>query len=349
MRLGTDLTASAMVLDAGHASADRWTMVYGSSPERLRLARTLAPRLATLRSKPAVSGTLRFQLPSSAVGEGRLNVLISNEAWDVPLNISLAIIGSDGSAVESTTNSLTFGGRIKSMLPEGASVVSDPVWFSAPDGGPLVVSVYVPGGIAPNPAGGAGMTLAPNDQIQSARVFGAKHVFGRPFDTAVHAEDTSPPTAIVAIGDAITGGIRTAPSAFRDWTETLRSHLALRPRQQDKGRKLGYPWQPSPHRRNRESGTCPARSRHADGSRDRVSSDAGGLQGHRSLRYIRTCASPRCSRSDRTLPSDHCASACSRCEGCSRYPHPLSVSGCLPPSREMIRPAVNAWSGKPTE
>lgn len=232
MRLGT-AAALALVLGAGHASADQWTMVYGSSPERLRLAPTLAPKYAILRPKRAVSGTLRLQLPSSAVVEGRLIVRISNEAGEVPLNIASASVGragSNGSVVDGTMVPLTFGGRVGSMLPGGAPVVSDPVRFSVPGGGPLVVSIYVPDGIVLNPAGGAGMTLAPNDETQSARMSDAKPVFGRPFVTAVYSEDASPPTAIVAIGDSITDGNRIAPSAFRGWTETLRLRLALQPR-----------------------------------------------------------------------------------------------------------------------
>lgn len=225
--------ALAMVLVAPPASAQHWMQVFGSSPERLKLKPKLSAPYTILQPRPPVAGTLRVQLPASSMVNGRMIVRISNETGATPLNLvaaSVGRVGKDGLVLPDTLVPLTFSGQPGFMIPVGVPVLSDPVRLPGPIDGALVVSIHVPDGIVLNPAGGAIMTFAPNDQTRNARLADGKPAFGRPFVTALSGEVDRPLAAIVAIGDSITDANRADASAFRGWTETLRTRLASQPR-----------------------------------------------------------------------------------------------------------------------
>lgn len=222
------LAALGLLLGEEDVRAQHWTMVYGSSPQRLLLSPNLPPNIAALAPKAPTSGTIRVQVPISAITNGRLIVRVSNETGDIPFRVAAASVGRAAEDVRIGGESvvpLTFGGRPGASLSPGTPAVSDPVSLPGPSRGAIVVNLYVPDGIWLYIAGGALMTVAPGNQTRSSELANAKSVFGRPPITAVYVESEAAPKTIVALGDSITDSNRFALAAFRGWTETLRARL----------------------------------------------------------------------------------------------------------------------------
>jgi lysophospholipase L1-like esterase len=225
------------------APVEAWREAFQSSPaayapvtpelEKLLVEKLhfTPERVLQLRSKPPLSGTLRFRLSLSA-GGSKVRVRLSNEEGSKPLALAGASVGLAATGFDARAGSLrtlTFGGKRGVTIPAGAPVISDQVDLSVIAGSALVVSIIVAGELALAPLGGGAMAHGAGDQNMQTMLAGEDPVVGRPFVTGVMILSAPPARVIAAIGDSITD----ANHAFRgaetgSWPEALAPRLAAR-------------------------------------------------------------------------------------------------------------------------
>jgi lysophospholipase L1-like esterase len=178
--------------------------------------------------------TLR-QVARLSIGGSRLRVVISNEGGAAPLYIGAARVArhAEGSAViEGSDRPLRFGGQADVTIPPGARLVSDPVDVAMPALAELAVSLYLP-----QPSQPAGFHfdarqiayVADGDLTGAARLPAAATQWStRVYVSGLIVETPRPPTTVVTLGDSLTDGNGSTPSANTRWPDALAERLVER-------------------------------------------------------------------------------------------------------------------------
>ncbi|WP_157269478.1 SGNH/GDSL hydrolase family protein [Azohydromonas aeria] len=187
--------------------------------------------------------TLR-QIVFTSIGGQRVRVRFSNAFGTAPVNIGaarIALQGSGAAIVPGSDRALTFDGKSGVAMAPGASVLSDAVDFEVPARRSLAVSIFFPGFTgAPtlrfrsrqtnyvSPPGN--FTAAASLPVESTGfcvMQGGKQVCSSPWYFLDGVEVLAPAevSAIVALGDSITGGAGTRDNANQRWTDVLARRL----------------------------------------------------------------------------------------------------------------------------
>ncbi|MCA9575380.1 MAG: SGNH/GDSL hydrolase family protein [Polyangiales bacterium] len=173
------------------------------------------------------------QVARVSVGGDVVRVRLSNTIGTSPVNVGAATVGLSmgGAAVQpGSLRELTFEGERSVRLTPGEELRSDPVALSIPDGGTLVVSLYIEAG-----SGEAAQHLSAN---QTTYVVSGDQVDALDFDAPT--TDTSvywlsgvevqrqAALAIVAFGDSITEGAGSTLDGHDRYPDALADELAAR-------------------------------------------------------------------------------------------------------------------------
>ncbi|MBL8703042.1 MAG: SGNH/GDSL hydrolase family protein [Alphaproteobacteria bacterium] len=188
--------------------------------------------------------TLR-QVAHVSIGGPRVRIVLANSLGTLPLAVGAAGVAlrDKGPAIQPASKRvLTFGGIAAPTIPPGAILISDPVDLAVPDGGDLVVDLYLPGDTAnwkspltvhpaswqvnyvSTPGNHVGASALPvaattayrrGDGLASASSF----FLGR-----IEVEASAP--VLVAFGDSITDGTQSGTDANRRWPDLLGARLA---------------------------------------------------------------------------------------------------------------------------
>ncbi|MEN3272765.1 MAG: hypothetical protein V7636_1526 [Actinomycetota bacterium] len=225
--LGTD---RAMPCGGNH-----WTVAWLSPPQSSSLGRPDdAPGgLADGTARTFVDQSLRMIVTPHVAG-GALRVHLGNRYGTAPLALSAVSIGtqSGGAAVDpSTLRALTFSGERSVVIPVGGDLVSDALFAVVHPFEKLAVTFTV-SGAAPLDLHQWGQqtsyVAAPHSGNHADDASGAAFVEQVQSAFAVAAVDVLAPRyvgAVVAIGDSITDGIGSTPSADRRWPDELTHRL----------------------------------------------------------------------------------------------------------------------------
>ena len=178
--------------------------------------------------------TLR-QIVHVSLGGSRVRVVLSNAFGTSPLAVggaSVALRQKDSAAVAGSIRPLTFSGSPATMVPAGATVISDPVSLTVPALADVVIDVFLPGNTAAstspltthngalqtnylsNPGNHAGATEFPVSATTQSWFF----------LSAVEVTASAQVGAVVAFGDSITDGTLSTPDTNNRWPD----HLARR-------------------------------------------------------------------------------------------------------------------------
>jgi len=175
------------------------------------------------------------QVARLSIGGSRLRVVISNEDGVAPLYIGAARVArhAEGSAViGGSDRPLRFGGQADVTIPPGARLVSDPVDIAMPALGEVAVSLYLP-----RPSQPAGFHfdarqiayVADGDLTGAARLPAAATQWStRVYVSGLIVETPQPPTTVVTLGDSLTDGNGSTPSANTRWPDALAERLVGR-------------------------------------------------------------------------------------------------------------------------
>jgi lysophospholipase L1-like esterase len=183
----------------------------------------------------ATNATVR-QLARLSAGGDLIRVRLSNAFGNAPLTVGAASVGvsAGGAGLQAgSVQMLTFGGSVSATVAVGAVAYSDPVPMVVSAGETLAVSVYVPGAALAS----VHPCCAPKVSSYYTANGAGDHVddlAGRAFRAnswsewvdAVDVMGTAAPGVVVAFGDSITDGFR---SAALDWPEALQERLSALP------------------------------------------------------------------------------------------------------------------------
>jgi lysophospholipase L1-like esterase len=216
--------AGCLTLPAVRAqSSSIWCATWGTAPAG-------PPPSGSLQTFS--NQTLRLIVRTSIPGN-RVRVRLSNEMGSAPLRIGAAHIGiraSGANLVAGSGRDLTFGGAPGVTVAAGAPLVSDPVDLAVPALADLAISLWLPAStqattihdlaLQTNYVSVAG-NYANTNALPVQRTLGSW-----PFLTEVDVTGSGgTPSAIVAIGDSLTDGVRSTTNANRRWTDYLARRL----------------------------------------------------------------------------------------------------------------------------
>ena len=232
----------AGLIVAFHAAAEsaqaspRWVATWTTSPSAATDSEDLIrwneanPQKAWAQAS-ILSGTLRYRLQIAKGGrELRLTIANTYERAMIHLaGVSVGMAGKGFDAVPTTLTEVKFGGEAGMTIPAGARAISDPVDLPVSDGENLIVSLYVPDGIAvmaypPQPTFSSVDIAAGANQIMSAHVRGGHLLNSRTPVTEVDVLATDCKGVVVAVGDSITDG--NLYDGLRGWPGVLARRLA---------------------------------------------------------------------------------------------------------------------------
>jgi lysophospholipase L1-like esterase len=230
---GVALASCAALLQPAAAQVHeptRWVTTWMAAPQPVWGPDFILPIGAPARLE---NQTLRQHLRISVGGE-RLRLVISNEHGTEPLHVAAAGVAVSRSHRETdpaTDRPVRFAGQRQTTVPPGARALSDPIDLRVADRTRLAVSLFLPS------AALAGfhfdardtMLVAHGDAVHRPRWdSGAGELSTRAFLAAVSVERKRATAAVVALGDSITDGNGSTPSADRRWPDALADRLAAR-------------------------------------------------------------------------------------------------------------------------
>lgn len=217
----------------GRASSDNsyWVGTWATSAAGL-------PTVSKLRATPlpaaiTTKGTIRYRIRIS-LGGSKVRLLFSNEYGKSALRIAavtVAMAGHGLDAVPGSTVPVTFGVRRSITIPAGAPALSDPVALRVRSLSDLLVSVYVPQGIA---AFACTKDFAPINQAvmegadaTSLQALVPRKCFWtmRPLVSEVDVLENEPHGVVVTLGDSITDGVVDPKTGERGWPDVLARRL----------------------------------------------------------------------------------------------------------------------------
>ncbi|MGI4815016.1 MAG: SGNH/GDSL hydrolase family protein [Janthinobacterium lividum] len=220
------LPSAAFPADSGHWVA-AWATAAQSIPDDPKAPSVLVP--------PLISHLTIRQIIYPRLGATRWRLRLSNVESAIPVRIEAIHIASvlRGAATQPASDrTLTFGGSTQLTLEPGQTRASDTFSLPDPDGGPLAVSLYIADTVKPGAwhrvanqtaflstdGNHAGDTSAENFRPRSTAYYWLAGL-----DAYVENGDTS---ALVAIGDSITDGMRSSLNMNRRWPDGLARRFA---------------------------------------------------------------------------------------------------------------------------
>jgi lysophospholipase L1-like esterase len=217
------LPALAGCLTLPAIGADTWCATWGTAPAG-------PPPSASLQTFS--NQTLRLIVHTSIPGN-RVRVRLSNEMGSAPLRIGAAHIGlraSGANLVAGSGRDLTFGGSPAATVAPGDPLLSDPVDFAVPALADLAISLWLPGSTQATSIHDLALQtnyVSVAGNYANANALPVQRTLASwPFLAEVDVTATAgTPSAIVALGDSLTDGVRSTSNANRRWTDYLARRL----------------------------------------------------------------------------------------------------------------------------
>jgi lysophospholipase L1-like esterase len=184
---------------------------------------------------PGFSDVTLRQIVRVSIGGRTVRVRFSNEFGRAPLTVVSASVArsAGGSAIDAATDrALTFGGRPAATIPEGATLLSDPVEFVLPPLSNLAVSIYVRG-VPPDATGHPGSRttsyLRAGNAVSAPSLADAVPVDHWYFLGGVDVRASRTAGAVVIVGDSITDGRGSTTNGNDRWPDVLARRLRSSP------------------------------------------------------------------------------------------------------------------------
>lgn len=192
-------------------------------------------------STPALAGATLRQVVRVSVGGQKLRLRLSNAFGRSGLAVAAAEIAlpADGSAIGGSRSfALRFGGQPGVVVPAGAVMLSDPLELSLPAHADVAVTLRlqdVPEAITGHPGARATSWWRKSTEATPDNWAQAPRVDRWYFITGLEVETTTPPRAVVLLGDSITDGYGVKPGTNQRWTDGLSRRLRADPATADIG------------------------------------------------------------------------------------------------------------------
>jgi lysophospholipase L1-like esterase len=179
--------------------------------------------------------TVRERVRVSIAG-AQICLRLSNEYGSAPLLIGSATVAvpNDSTSIRpGTIQAVTFGGRNSVTIPVGAPVLSDPVAFPVASGAEISISLYFPKRV-PTPTLHAlalkrAVVSQPGDHTRAEKLEAGAVSESLILLSAVLVPAQPSQRLVVAFGDSVTDGDRSAIDADRNWPSDLVRRLGKTP------------------------------------------------------------------------------------------------------------------------
>jgi lysophospholipase L1-like esterase len=177
-------------------------------------------------------GTLR-QIVHLSVGGGELRVRLSNAFGTAPLHLTAVHVAKPvspaGAAIDAASDkALMFGGEADVTIPAGAEYVSDQVTFTAGALSDLAITIHYdepPTGETGHPGSRATSYVVHGDQVSAVNLPDAKKVEHWYQISGVDVVGLEKATAVVMLGDSITGGHGATTNGNDRWPDVLAARM----------------------------------------------------------------------------------------------------------------------------
>ena len=205
------------------SSTPHWVATWGAAMD------SPGPHL----SDQTVRQIVRVSAGGSAVRVRLSNLFGAGPVTIGPVRVALRAEGS--STVPASDRAVAFAGHSAVTIPQGGSVLSDPVAMDVKPLQELAVSLYVPAAATPGPstlhnAGLATAYLTESGDATAAARFPGTEVHGsRFFLSDVDVAGPAERHAVVTFGDSITDGVGAKPNTYERWPDYLAARLQADP------------------------------------------------------------------------------------------------------------------------
>ena len=207
-----------------------WIGTWATSPAGLPTLTKIGTR--TLPVPTMVQGTFRLRLRISQ-GGSQIRLRFSNEYGDSPLTLTAATVGLAVDALDAAPGSLRkvrFAGAEAITLPAGSPALSDPIDLPVKVLSDLIVSVYVPDGVAAfhcaqDGPGDQAVTEGSDTTLVEHLLIDKCLYLIRPLVSEVDVLADRPRKVIVTLGDSITDGDLDPQTGERGWPGALSRRL----------------------------------------------------------------------------------------------------------------------------
>ncbi len=224
---------------AGPPDSGHWVHTWAAMPQ-LTEPGNLPPPPFTQDGLVLADATVR-QTVRVSVGGNELRLRFSNAFGGTALPITAVSVarpvgGQAGvSAVEpGSARPVTFNGRASVVVPVGAQMVSDPVWFPLTARANLTVTTYLADGQASNeitshPGSRTTTHLLAGNHVADAELAGATPTDHWYFLSGVEVPTPRTTSTAVMLGDSLTDGRGSTTNLNDRWPDQLLDRLQSRP------------------------------------------------------------------------------------------------------------------------
>jgi lysophospholipase L1-like esterase len=208
---------------------EHWVAAWATALQPIPQRADLPP----LYRAPDVAGRTVRQIVYPTLSGRSARIHLSNEYGKTPLVVEeLRIVRSAGGAAAASNGArVTFGGRSAVTIPAGAALDSDPIALDIAEGEPYAISAFM----GPEQrivawhrvSSQVNYVSAPGNHTADASAEAFSGRFTQyAWVTGLSVEAAPSSTAIAAIGDSITDGMRSSMNQNRRWPDALARRLA---------------------------------------------------------------------------------------------------------------------------
>jgi lysophospholipase L1-like esterase len=226
------LSMGLLSTPVAQAQDGHWVAAWAAVPQSV----SDNPAAPSFDRAPRIDGRTVRQIVYPSLSGRRLRLQISNRYGRQALTIDAARVadaGAHASIAATSDRSVTVGGQARIVVAAGATVWSDPIELPVQAGQPLAVSFYLAGDAAPSTwhklASQVNFISEPGNHAADAEgtAFSARYT-SYLWLSGLDVETVPQAYAVVAIGDSITDGMRSSLDANRRWPDGLARALAGR-------------------------------------------------------------------------------------------------------------------------
>lgn len=218
------LAVAALMSAAPIAAQENWVASWTAAPHAPLASE--GPFAAPSYDNVTIAQDLRL-----SEGGERLRVRFSNRYGDRPLVIGearIVLLDAAGAPVPGSSLPLTFGGEAGAVIPRGAPFASDIVGLPTQDFARIRVEFHLPAATGPCTCHLTGLdrlaVSLPGNHVGTDWQPAATAMH-RAFISAVEVDSPDSLGTIVTLGDSITDGVGSTPSADRRWPDVLAARL----------------------------------------------------------------------------------------------------------------------------
>lgn len=227
-----NLSGCAPATQGSPAAAQRSRPLWSATWAPSQSATPARPAAGTPDPVPTyVNATIR-QIVHTTVGGDNVRIRISNEYGDRPIVIGSAHIAlrAGGSSIAGATDkALLFGGRETVTVRPGSVITSDPLGFAVPQLGDIVISMYLPDSSRTTTRHSLGVQSTyvskAGNSVSSATFATDTTLRSWVFLSAVEVTNPRVTGTIVTVGNSITDGYGATVDMNHRWPDILASRL----------------------------------------------------------------------------------------------------------------------------